>query len=237
MINAFIKGQSLKIVAPVIVADSIKYLEAKFHFQTSDWDGCSKWAHFSKGDVTYDIHLNHDDEITNEDNLNLSAGKWMVYLHGTKEDGTRITTEKAHIEVSESGILDGEPFPDVPVSALESLDARVHALEQGEGGVVPSNVELKSNRVQVIDENSDHEHYPTARAVFNAVENIGIELIGNENHNGSFVDINGIISAPIVGSVDGNVVTLSGNLAKGTYEVKYVLADGTLADIGTVEVV
>lgn len=177
MINAFIKGQSLKVVAPVIVADSIKYLEAKFHFQTSDWDGASKWAHFSKGDITYDVHLNHDDAITNEDNLNLSAGKWTVYLHGTN-DGTRITTEKAYIEVKESGVLDGEPFPDVPVSALENLDARVHALEQGTGGGVPSNVELTSNRVKVIDENSDHKHYPTARAVFDVVGNIEEALDG-----------------------------------------------------------
>lgn len=64
-----------------------------------------------------------------------------------------------------------------------------------------------------------------------------IQLFGNETHNGSFVDLNGIISAPIVGSIDGNVVTLSGDLAKGTYEVKYMLADGTAVNIGTVEVV
>lgn len=178
MINAFIKGQSLKVVAPVIVADSIKYLEAKFHFQTSDWDGASKWAHFSKGDITYDVHLNHDDAITNEDNLNLSAGKWTVYLHGTNEDGTRITTEQVSVEVKESGVLDGEPFPDVPVSALENLDARVHALEQGTSGGVPSNVELTTNRVQVVDENSDHEHYPTAKAVFDVVGNIEDALDG-----------------------------------------------------------
>lgn len=66
---------------------------------------------------------------------------------------------------------------------------------------------------------------------------IGIELIGNESHNGSFVNLNGIISSPVVGSIDGNVIALSGNLAKGTYEVKYMLADGTAADIGTIEVV
>lgn len=67
-------------------------------------------------------------------------------------------------------------------------------------------------------------------------EGYKIQLIGNDTHSGSFVDLNGIISSPIVGSVEGNVVNLSGNLAKGTYEVKYVFADGTVANIGTVEV-
>lgn len=182
MINAFIKGQSLKIVAPVIVSDSIKYLEAKFHFQTSDWDGASKWAHFSKGDITYDIHLNHDDAITNEDNLNLSAGKWMVYLHGTNEDGTRITTEQVFVEVKESGILDGKPFPDVPLTALEQIDKRVSDLEKsGTGGGggncnCPDDVERTANRVTVIDSTSDDEHYPTAKAVFNVVGDVSTAL-------------------------------------------------------------
>lgn len=184
MINAFIKGQSLKVVAPVIVSDSIKYLEAKFHFQTSDWEGSSKWAHFSKGDITYDIHLNHDDEITNEDNLNLSAGKWMVYLHGINEDGTRITTEKAPIEVKESGVLSGDPFPDVPLTALEQIDKRVSDLEKGGtgggGGACncPADVERTSNRVTVIDSTSDNEHYPTAKAVYDVMGNIEEALDG-----------------------------------------------------------
>ena len=64
-----------------------------------------------------------------------------------------------------------------------------------------------------------------------------IELIGNDTHKGSFVSINGIIGAPVVGSVVGNVVTLSGNLENGTYEVKYVLANGIEVSIGTIEVV
>ncbi len=64
-----------------------------------------------------------------------------------------------------------------------------------------------------------------------------VQFVGNDQHNGSFVNLNGIISAPIVGSVEGKVITLSGNLAKGVYEVKYILADGTTADIGTIEVV
>lgn len=134
MISAFIKGQTLKIVAPVIVADSIKYLESKFHFQTSDWDGFSKWAHFKNGETVYDIRLNADDAIRKSDNLNLGAGTWEVYLHGTSKKGERITTDVANIEVKQSGALDGEPFPNVPLSVVEQLDERVSRLEEGTGG-------------------------------------------------------------------------------------------------------
>lgn len=65
-----------------------------------------------------------------------------------------------------------------------------------------------------------------------------IELIGNEKHTRKSVSLDAIISSPIRGSLEeGNVITLSGNLDKGVYEVKYMLADGTTANIGTVEVV
>ena len=63
-----------------------------------------------------------------------------------------------------------------------------------------------------------------------------LQIIPNKVHTGKTVDISHIIHSPIVGSVEGNVVTLSGDLPKGVYEIRYLLADGTTADIGTVEV-
>ena len=66
---------------------------------------------------------------------------------------------------------------------------------------------------------------------------LGIELIGNETHDRPFINLNGIVGSPVVGSVVGNVINLSGELPKGTYEVKFMLADGTAAYIGTIEVV
>lgn len=65
-----------------------------------------------------------------------------------------------------------------------------------------------------------------------------IQLIGNSEHNGSFINLNGIISSPIVGSVEeNNVIILSGNLDKGVYEIRFNLANGNTATICAVEVV
>ena len=64
-----------------------------------------------------------------------------------------------------------------------------------------------------------------------------IQLFWKDTHNGSFVDISSIVGAPIVGNVVGNVLLLSGNLAKGVYDIELVLADGTTANIATYEVV
>ena len=137
MINGFINGQDLRLSQPKIAADTIDYLEAVFKFQTADWNGLEKWAHFKKGDVVYDVML-EDDKIHKEKHLNLSAGYWSVYLHGNAfENGKmvqRITTDKARLSVEESGALNGDPLPLVPPSVAEQLSARIANLEKGGGG-------------------------------------------------------------------------------------------------------
>ena len=141
MIAGFVKGQMLRLSVPLIAADTINYLTAKFLFQSSDWDGLEKWAHFAKGDEAYDIPLT-DDRITEDAHLNLSAGKWMVYLHGNRfTDGTvvqRITTETKEIDVMATGTLDGEPFPEIPASVTEQILARLENVEQNGSGAVKS---------------------------------------------------------------------------------------------------
>lgn len=134
MIAGFVRGQTLRLSVPRIAADTIDYLTAKFLFQSSDWDGLEKWAHFAKSGAAYDIRLT-DDEITADSHLNLSAGKWTVYLHGNRyADGKvvqRVTTETQTLEVFPTGILDGEPFPTVPPSAGEQIIASAAAAEAG----------------------------------------------------------------------------------------------------------
>lgn len=137
MINAFIKNQSLRVSQEKLVSDTIDYIEASFKFQTTDWEGLEKWAHFSQGDTVYDIKLENDG-IGKEKHLNLTAGYWYLYLHGNAvEDGEvvqRITTEKVRIAVEQTGVLNGDPLPLVPPSVGEQLDARISKLEKGQGG-------------------------------------------------------------------------------------------------------
>ena len=125
MITGFIKGQALQISSPVIVASSIDYLEAKFAFQTGDWNDLEKWAHFTCGGVSHVIRLK-DDKIGREMHLNLFAGTWKVYIHGTGKSGMRITTNEVELAVFPTGAENDEVFPTIPPSVAEqvALDAR-----------------------------------------------------------------------------------------------------------------
>jgi len=137
MITGHIVRQHLNLCDSHVVADTIDYLEAKFIFKTDDWNGLTKWVHFANDDTAYDICLT-EDCIRKEDHLNLSAGMWKVYLHGNEfRDGEviqRITTDEAVLYVSPTGTLDGEPFPEIPASETERINARLEALEQGGTG-------------------------------------------------------------------------------------------------------
>ena len=144
MITGFIKGQQLNISAPLIVADTIDYLTADFHFQTSDWQGTTKWAHFSQGDTVYDIKL-ADDKIDRSAHLNLASGEWSVYLHGNNSDGMRITTEPQTITVKNTGALNGEPLPELPLGVAEQLSANI-------GDIGKLETEAKKSLVDAINE-------------------------------------------------------------------------------------
>lgn len=122
MMEFYVSGQSLKMFTPVTAADSLKYLTAQFHFTDDDWDGYTRWAHFRSGETVYDIELDENDRITEEDALNLTAGEWEIYLTGTK-DTARLTTVVVVLTVKESGLVDA-PLHVLPQSVAEQIDAK-----------------------------------------------------------------------------------------------------------------
>ena len=122
MMEFYVSGQSLKMFTPVTAADSLKYLTAQFHFTGDEWDGYTRWAHFRKGETVYDIALDGEDCITEEDALNLTAGEWEIYLTGAK-DTARLTTVVVILTVKESGLTDA-PLHVLPQSVAEQIDAK-----------------------------------------------------------------------------------------------------------------
>ena len=84
MMDFYVTGQSIRFASPVIAANSLDFLQARFHFSGDTWDGYSKWAHFRQGETVFDLNL-IDDQITREMHLNLSLGSWEVYLTGTPD--------------------------------------------------------------------------------------------------------------------------------------------------------
>ena len=129
MIIGFIKGQQFSISQPTVVANANNYLEMKFIFQTSDWSGLSIWAHFTQDDKTvFEINVKNN-MISKSDRLNLSEGKWKVYLHGNDPDGTmRITTEVKGLTVEKAGFI-CTPLPEIPLSAAEQIDQKAQRAE------------------------------------------------------------------------------------------------------------
>lgn len=122
MMEFYVSGQSLKMFTPVTAADSLKYLTAQFHFTGDEWDGYTRWAHFRRGETVYDIELDEEDRITEEDALNLTTGEWEIYLTGTK-DTARLTTVVVVLTVKESGLIDA-PLHVLPQSVAEQIDAK-----------------------------------------------------------------------------------------------------------------
>jgi len=125
MIAFFIRGQTLTVSSPTVAAESVNFLTAKFTFQTSDWDGLEKVAHFRCGELYAEIGLT-DDEIRPEDGLNLTAGEWTVSVTGHRTEGgeliRRATTNTAALTVVPSGIgEDGEPLPNLASYGEEIL--------------------------------------------------------------------------------------------------------------------
>ena len=138
MIKFLITGQQLKIVTPIVVADTHNYQTAEAVFRGTEWEPCSKWAHFIKDSETYDVPF-HRDEITADQSLDLTAGTWQVYIHGNVYDAdtdtvtTRITTNTALLKVEAAETE--SPFPSVTPSFAETLAAEIENALQIASGV------------------------------------------------------------------------------------------------------
>lgn len=124
-----VKHQSLTVTSLPIAADTIDYLTASIEYETDDWEGRTIWAHFRQCDTNYSIKVKNG-VITADQHLHLSKGDWWIYLHGIGADGSRITTNEVHICVAPTGMLDGEPFPDIPPSVGEQLQAEIGSLDE-----------------------------------------------------------------------------------------------------------
>lgn len=135
MIKVCIKGQKIEnFSSPPIVADTVDYITAAFHFLSSDWEGVEKYAHFSNGKENYDIELT-DDVISADKHLNFTAGEWTLWVHGSViEDGElkqRITTDEKIFYVQSTGTTEtGNPFPSAVPSITEQIMAKIGNLDE-----------------------------------------------------------------------------------------------------------
>ena len=115
MITGFIRGQRLTLCSPPLAAGTYNSVGAKFVFETADWDGTVKFAHFRPGDGGEERILALGEDGSAEVTPDLSAGDWTVWVHGERlEDGAvtaRMTTGTASLTVKETGAEDPLPLP------------------------------------------------------------------------------------------------------------------------------
>ena len=131
MLTGIIRGQRLMLRTPIVVADSINYLTAKFAFD-ADWKGRVITAYFVCGDKTITAEL-ASGEITAEQGINLTAGRWELKLSGIKAD-SRVTTGPVWFDVLPFGAADGE-LPDISLTQYEQLLAKIGNMDERRRGV------------------------------------------------------------------------------------------------------
>lgn len=124
---------------------SKNYLNAKFEFETPDWDGLVKTAIFAVGERAYNVVLENDSckvpyEVTKK------AGNVFVSVFG----GDLITANTAQVFIGNSGYQEGtapvDPEPTVYeqiTEALGTVETEVSALQEDMDVVKPDVVQLK----------------------------------------------------------------------------------------------
>lgn len=213
MITGYVKGQALSLSAPVLAADTIDYLTARFVFSSREWDGLDIWAHFALGDTQHDCRLDEKGEITADQHLNLSAGAWKVHITGhLYRDGAlvqRITTVQADLEVRPSGVDGYDPFPEMPggvtdgiLAQLDDHGKRISELENdpgGSGGI--------SDAVQYIPQELTEEQQMQARANIGAASAEEVDKLSETIADHATVDGNVLKMQKTTTDEDGRVTT------------------------------
>lgn len=126
MLTGIIRGQRLMLRTPLVVADSINYLTAKFTFDP-DWAGRAITAYFVCGNKAITAELT-DGEITAAQGVNLTAGRWELKLSGIKGD-SRVTAGPVQFDVLPFGATEGE-LPDISLTQYEQLLAKIGDMDE-----------------------------------------------------------------------------------------------------------
>lgn len=183
-----------------------------------DFDFDQEWDEFPVKTARFIHNGTHTDVVVNGNRCNVPKIK---NTHGIKVGvyaGDLRTTTPAHVFAAKS-ILCGSSVPDAPSEDV------YNQIMEAVNDIAKKADEMTGGAEEIYIGDGDMP------------DGCKLQITVNENHSGSFVDLGSITSAPVVGRIDGNVIKLSGDLPAGTYEIKYVLADGSTVDIATYEVV
>lgn len=141
MLTATVRGQRMQLRTPLVVADSINYITARFAFD-KDWDGRIITAFFVHENTVISAIVQNNEIVANQ-GINLTAGTWEVKLVGVSGN-SRITAGPEKITVMPFGVFEGE-LPDISLTQYEQLLGIIGNLED-------LTTEAKENLVAAINE-------------------------------------------------------------------------------------
>ena len=129
-----INHQVLSMDTMTVVSHSKSFLSVKFEFlQSSEWEGMEKFAHFELAGQTFDVPL-EGNTIPKSYGINLTAGRWYIYLHGDRyENGElkeRVVTERCSFMVYSSGQKGETPFPAFKVDVNTKILAEMEQFRE-----------------------------------------------------------------------------------------------------------
>ena len=129
IIRCIVRGQRLGVNVPLMADLTLNYFNVEANFDSTWDDYPHRWIHLHRNDdptVGGDWLLDEDNCVSSENGINLNAGIWNVWLHGSRseagEEVSRITTVVKAITIEESG-TDGGLMPSVPESNVEQITA------------------------------------------------------------------------------------------------------------------
>lgn len=126
MLTFKIFNQNIVVVGKEPVADSVKYLKARFYF-SSDWtDDLHKYALFYLNGVDIPIQISIDSNECIVPSEVIHAPHFEVSVYGANDDNKVITTDKVTIKVKESGMAEGSPPLPPPVNLYEQVVTAVN---------------------------------------------------------------------------------------------------------------
>lgn len=160
--------------------------------------------------------LNVEQSIDGVKNVISRDGDTYVYTIFERGDGTQVSyaTDIAYIRIS-APLAEGYTAENVVITVSEGWKSVHKALEN----------KVEDDISRKIDKNQ-------------GIENVGKILVVGADGNIILADMpNGGSNGDVTGYLDtDNNIRLSGNLASGRYTLKYEYEDGTVAEVGTIEV-
>lgn len=134
-----------------------------------------RFVTIAKGDVKFIVCLKKVDETGEVIQEFNTVPLRMSVLEGLETTEAVIQENPDILEQILLRLGEVEESNSTLATEIDNINDSVSAISEQ----LPENIESMSNRVTIVDEASDDEHYPTAKAVYDAIDDIVLQTVEN----------------------------------------------------------